>query len=66
MEKNSFLQLLEREFSNLTPTGKRIASYLLGNPEQLPFESADSIAQQSLHHWDFRRALFSIPWLPEH
>lgn len=47
MEKNSFLQLLEQEFSSLTPTGKRIASYLLGNPEQLPFESADSIAQQT-------------------
>ena len=46
-EKNSFLQLLEQEFSNLTPTGKRIASYLLGNPDQLPFESADSIAQQA-------------------
>ena len=46
-EKNSFLQLLEHEFSNLTPTGKRIASYLLGNPQQLPFESADSIAQQA-------------------
>lgn len=47
MEKNSFLQLLEQEFSSLTPTGKRIASYLLGNPEQLPFESADSIAQHA-------------------
>ena len=47
MEKNSFVQLLEQEFSNLTPTGKRIASYLLGNPQQLPFESADSIAQQA-------------------
>ena len=47
LEKNSFLQLLEHEFSNLTPTGKRIASYLLGNPQQLPFESADSIAQQA-------------------
>ena len=47
LEKNSFLQLLEQEFSNLTPTGKRIASYLLGNPQQLPFESADSIAQQA-------------------
>ncbi|WP_339544445.1 MurR/RpiR family transcriptional regulator [Pseudomonas sp. RA_35y_Pfl2_P32] len=47
MEKNSFLQLLELKFSSLTPTGKRIASYLLGNPEQLPFESADSIAQQT-------------------
>jgi DNA-binding MurR/RpiR family transcriptional regulator len=47
MEKNSFLQVLEEKFSTLTPTGKRIASYLLGNPEQLPFESADSIAQQA-------------------
>jgi DNA-binding MurR/RpiR family transcriptional regulator len=47
IEKNSFLQLLEQQFSSLTPTGKRIASYLLGNPEQLPFESADSIAQQA-------------------
>lgn len=47
LEKNSFLQLLEQEFSSLTPTGKRIASYLLGNPEQLPFESADSIAQRT-------------------
>ena len=47
MEKNSFLQRLEQQFSSLTPTGKRIASYLLGNPEQLPFESADSIAQQA-------------------
>ncbi|BBP76137.1 MurR/RpiR family transcriptional regulator [Pseudomonas gingeri NCPPB 3146 = LMG 5327] len=46
-EKNSFLQVLEQQFSSLTPTGKRIASYLLGNPEQLPFESADSIAQQA-------------------
>src|SRR5476649_603272 len=46
-EKNSFLQRLEQQFSSLTPTGKRIASYLLGNPEQLPFESADSIAQQA-------------------
>ena len=31
----------------MTPTGKRIASYLLGNPQQLPFESADSIALQA-------------------
>ena len=47
MEKNNFFQLLENEFSNMTPTGKRIASYLLGNPQQLPFESADSIALQA-------------------
>ena len=47
MEKNNFFQLLEHEFSSMTPTGKRIASYLLGNPQQLPFESADSIALQA-------------------
>ncbi|KMN23768.1 MurR/RpiR family transcriptional regulator [Pseudomonas helleri] len=47
MEKNNFFQLLENEFSSMTPTGKRIASYLLGNPQQLPFESADSIALQA-------------------
>lgn len=47
MEKNNFFQLLENEFSSMTPTGKRIASYFLGNPQQLPFESADSIALQA-------------------
>ncbi|EGH16766.1 hypothetical protein Pgy4_27400 [Pseudomonas savastanoi pv. glycinea str. race 4] len=46
-EKNSFLQLLEQNTSRMSPTGKRIASYLLGNPERLPFESADSIAKQT-------------------
>ncbi len=46
-EKNSFLLLLEQNTSRMSPTGKRIASYLLGNPERLPFESADSIAKQT-------------------
>jgi len=47
MEKSSFLEILEQRFTELTPTGKRIAGYLLANPQQLPFETADSIAQQT-------------------
>ncbi|EPJ87948.1 MULTISPECIES: MurR/RpiR family transcriptional regulator [Pseudomonas] len=43
----SFLDTLEQRFTELTPTGKRIAGYLLANPQQLPFETADSIAQQT-------------------
>lgn len=47
MDKNSFQLTLEQQFPTLTPTGKRIATYLLGNLQQLPFETADSIAQQA-------------------
>ncbi|RYF77456.1 MAG: MurR/RpiR family transcriptional regulator, partial [Cytophagaceae bacterium] len=47
MEKRPFLDALEQRFSDLTPTGKRIAGYLLANPQKLPFETADSIAQQT-------------------
>ncbi|MDB6144527.1 MAG: hypothetical protein JWP80_3571 [Pseudomonas sp.] len=47
MEKSSFLDTLEQRFNSLTPTGKRIAGYLLANPQKLPFETADSIAQQT-------------------
>ena len=46
-EKSSFLVTLEQRFTGLTPTGKRIAGYLLANPQKLPFETADSIAQQT-------------------
>ncbi|MGV8921111.1 MAG: MurR/RpiR family transcriptional regulator [Pseudomonas sp.] len=46
-EKNDFLSLLNERFSSLTPTGKRIAGYLQANAEKLPFETADSIAQQT-------------------
>ena len=38
---------MEQQFASLTPTGKRIATYLLANLQQLPFETADSIAQQA-------------------
>lgn len=41
------LAQLEERFTTLTPTGKRIANYLLANPEHLPFATADSIAQQA-------------------
>ncbi|HEY0290384.1 MAG TPA: MurR/RpiR family transcriptional regulator [Pseudomonas sp.] len=47
MQKSSFLDTLEQRFASLTPTGKRIAGYLLANPQKLPFETADSIAQQT-------------------
>ena len=47
MEKTSFLEALEQQFADLTPTGKRIAGYLLANPQKLPFETADSIALQA-------------------
>jgi DNA-binding MurR/RpiR family transcriptional regulator len=47
MEKRGFLDTLEQRFADLTPTGKRIAGYLLANPQKLPFETADSIAQQT-------------------
>ncbi|MFS2158518.1 MurR/RpiR family transcriptional regulator [Pseudomonas sp. Pseusp122] len=46
-DKSSFIDALEQRFSELTPTGKRIAGYLLANPQKLPFETADSIAQQT-------------------
>jgi DNA-binding MurR/RpiR family transcriptional regulator len=46
-EQSSFLDMLEQRFNSLTPTGKRIAGYLLANPQKLPFETADSIAQQT-------------------
>ncbi|RMQ47216.1 hypothetical protein ALQ04_01555 [Pseudomonas cichorii] len=47
MEQAGFLKMLEEKFADLTPTGKRIAGYLLANPQKLPFETADSIAQQT-------------------
>ncbi|HEX8590392.1 MAG TPA: MurR/RpiR family transcriptional regulator, partial [Pseudomonas sp.] len=40
MDKSPFLDALEQRFSDLTPTGKRIAGYLLANPQKLPFETA--------------------------
>ncbi|WP_225774488.1 MurR/RpiR family transcriptional regulator [Pseudomonas sp. Marseille-Q5115] len=43
----SFFETLEASFAELTPTGKRVAGYLLANAERLPFETADSIAQQA-------------------
>lgn len=47
MDKTGFLDMLDSRFADLTPTGKRIAGYLLANPQKLPFETADSIAQQT-------------------
>ena len=38
------LQTLKEGFPTYTPTGKKIASYMLANLHQLPFETAGSIA----------------------
>ncbi len=38
-------QALKKGFPGYTPTGKKIASYMLANLHHLPFETADSIAR---------------------
>lgn len=40
-----FFMAIEAAYSNQTPCDKRISSWLLNNREQIPFETADSIAQ---------------------
>lgn len=40
-----FFETIEAAYSNQTPSDKRISSWLLNNREQIPFETADSIAQ---------------------
>ncbi len=41
----AILQMLKKGIPTYTPTGKKIASYLLANLHQVPFETADSIAR---------------------
>jgi DNA-binding MurR/RpiR family transcriptional regulator len=43
----AFTQTVESRFADLTPTAKRIASYMLANIERLGLETADQIAQQT-------------------
>src|ERR1044072_1961149 len=43
----TFAQTVEARFAELTPTAKRIASYLLATPARLALETADQIAQQA-------------------
>jgi DNA-binding MurR/RpiR family transcriptional regulator len=40
-------EILEQGLSTFTPTGKRIASYMLADLQHLPFETADSIARMT-------------------
>jgi len=42
-----FAHTVEASFATLTPTAKRIASYMLANLERLGLETADQIAQQT-------------------
>ncbi|MFH8135774.1 MurR/RpiR family transcriptional regulator [Pantoea osteomyelitidis] len=41
----NFFKTIESAYSSQTPSEKRISSWLLNNREQIPFETADSIAQ---------------------
>jgi DNA-binding MurR/RpiR family transcriptional regulator len=43
--KTDFFKTIEAAYSNQTPSEKRVSSWLLSNREQIPFETADSIAQ---------------------
>jgi DNA-binding MurR/RpiR family transcriptional regulator len=43
----SFAQTVEARFAELTPTAKRIASYMLAHLDRLGLETADQIAQQT-------------------
>ena len=45
MTEPAILQTLKLGLPGYTPTGKKIASYMLANLHQLPFETADSIAR---------------------
>ena len=45
MSEPAILQTLKRGLPTYTPTGKKVASYLLANLHQVPFETADSIAR---------------------
>jgi DNA-binding MurR/RpiR family transcriptional regulator len=43
----TFAETVEARFAELTPTAKRIASYMLANLDKLGLETADQIAQQT-------------------
>jgi DNA-binding MurR/RpiR family transcriptional regulator len=43
----AFAHTVEASFATLTPTAKRISSYMLANLERLGLETADQIAQQT-------------------
>lgn len=43
----TFAQTVEASFAGLTPTAKRIASYMLANLDRLGLETADEIAQRT-------------------
>jgi DNA-binding MurR/RpiR family transcriptional regulator len=45
MDEPAILQVLKQGFPTFTPAGKKIASYMLANLHQLPFETADGIGR---------------------
>lgn len=44
---HTFAETVEARFAELTPTAKRIATYMLANLDKLGLETADQIAQQT-------------------
>jgi len=48
MQDTELAERLKRDFGGFTPAGKRIATYLLANLSQLPFETADGIAADGI------------------
>ncbi|YCH29851.1 MurR/RpiR family transcriptional regulator [Erwinia sp. D4-22] len=45
MDKPTLIARIENTFAQQTPSGKRIAGWLLAHTPQIPFETADSIAR---------------------
>ncbi len=43
--RSEIFETIEETFSKQTPSDKRISTWLLNNREQIPYETADSIAQ---------------------
>ena len=47
MQGSELAEKLKRDFQGFTPAGKRIATYLLDNLAQLPYETANGIATRT-------------------
>ncbi len=46
MASNPIVEKIEHEYSSMTPTFKKIATYLLANIDYLPYETAETISQK--------------------
>ncbi len=46
MAKNPIVEIIESEYAGMTPTFKKIATYILANIDYLPYETAETISQK--------------------